>query len=132
MPLNQLHHFTILTDDIDRTSDFFVEALGLARGPTPDIGFPFQWIYCGDQPVVHVVGRDAPEAAGCGRVDHLAFNCSDYAGVKARIDAYGANQKEQTLDQVGVHQIFVESPEGVWLELIFPIEEYRQAQNAAG
>jgi hypothetical protein len=26
-----------------------------------------------------------------------------------------------------VRQIFVESPEGIWVELIFPIEEYRQA-----
>jgi hypothetical protein len=26
-----------------------------------------------------------------------------------------------------VRQIFVESPEGIWVELIFPIEEYQEA-----
>jgi len=131
MPVDLLHHFTILTDDLEKTATFFKDALGFTDGYSPDVGFPFVWLYCGDQPVVHIVERDTPGAHGCGRIDHVAFNCTDYLAVKARLDACGATQKEQTLPEVGVHQIFVESPEGVWLELIFDINAYRKSVAAA-
>lgn len=125
MPLNTLHHFTILSDDVHKTAAFFRDTLDLQDGFAPALDAPVVWLYCGDVPVVHIVGRDAQGAEGCGRIDHIAFSCSDYATVKARVDASGANQMEQTLDDVGVHQIFVESPEGVWIELVFALEEVR-------
>lgn len=131
MPVNALHHITVLTEDTEKTADFFRTVLELTDGFAPELGVPVVWLYCGDQPVVHIVGRAAPGAAGCGRIDHIAFQCSDYPGFKARVDASGAKQMEQTLADVGVHQIFVESPEGVWVELVFPYEEYRQAKGVA-
>ncbi len=129
MPVNTLHHFTILSEDIENTAAFFRAAIGLSDGFAPDIGVPVIWLYCGDQPVVHIVGRDAAGAEGCGRIDHIAFQCSDYAGFKAKLDWLGVPQKEQTLPDAGVHQIFVESPEGVWIELVFPIAEFQQTRT---
>ena len=129
MPLNELHHFTILTKSVENTAEFFKNALGLTDGFSPDPGFPVIWLYLGDVPVVHIVHSDKPGEHGCGRVDHVAFNCSDYTAVKSRLDECGVNQKEQTQPSIGVHQIFAESPEGVWVELVFDIEEYRSTQN---
>ena len=124
MPVDLLHHFTILTKDVEETSEFLKTALGFTDGYTPEVDFPLAWLYCGEQPVIHVVGKGSPGDTGGGRIDHVAFNCSDYPGVKARLDACGATQKEQTQPKIGVHQIFVEIPEGVWLELIFNYEQY--------
>ncbi len=132
MPVNELHHFTIQTDDIDKTAAFFRDALGFTDGYCPDVDVPFIWLYCGDRPAVHIVGRDAPDGHGSARIDHVAFNCTDYPGVKARLDAFGAKQKEQTQPAVGVHQIFVETPEGVWLELVFQIDDYRKSVGETG
>lgn len=128
MPANMLHHFTILSDDVDKTAAFFRTAIGLTDGFAPSLGNSVIWLYTGDQPVVHIVGRDDPGAAGCGRIDHVAFQCTDYVGFKAKLDRLDIPQKEQTLTDAGVHQIFVESPESVWVELVFPLEEYERAQ----
>ena len=124
MSVDLLYHLMILTKDVEETSEFLEIALGFTDGYTPEVDFPLAWLYCGEQPVIHVVGKESPGDTGGGRIDHVAFNCSDYPGVKARLDACGATQKEQTQPNVGVHQIFVEIPEGVWLELIFNYEQY--------
>ncbi len=124
MPVNQLHHFTLLTDDVEKSSNFFKASLGFTDGFTPDVNFPLKWLYCGHKPVIHLVGKSSPGLNGGGRVDHIAFNCSDYRALKARLDKVGANLKEQSQPEIGVHQIFVETPEGVWLELVFNYQEY--------
>ena len=127
MPVNEIHHFTIMTTDLEKTAQFFKDALGFTDGYVPDTdpGFRFTWLYCGDQPTLHIVEREPRADSGTGRIDHVAFNCSDYPDVKARLEAHGATIEEQTLPDVGVHQIFVESLEGVWLELVFDYAEYR-------
>ena len=35
-----MNHFTVLTDDLDKTLGFYVDLLGLKPGPRPDLGFP--------------------------------------------------------------------------------------------
>ena len=48
MPLDKIEHYLVLTDDIDATRDFYVEALGMRVGPRPPLGFPGYWVYVGD------------------------------------------------------------------------------------
>ena len=48
MPLTKLEHYLVLTDDIDATRDFYVEALGMQVGFRPPLGFPGHWVYIGD------------------------------------------------------------------------------------
>ena len=47
-----LNHFTVLTDDLERTLDFYVGTLGLKPGPRPDFGFPGVWLYVGGAALV--------------------------------------------------------------------------------
>ena len=131
MPLNTLHHFTILSEDVQKTSAFFKDVLGLSDGYSPEPGFTVKWLYLGKDPVIHVVhpeSRDVPKPCDSGRIDHVAFNCTNYAAVKSRIEVNNANYQEQTQPEIGVHQIFVECPGGVWIELVFDIEEYNTSQ----
>ncbi len=128
MPVNELHHFTILTRDVEKTASFFKTALGFTKGFSPEPGFPVEWLYLGGVPVVHVVHSDNPGDTGSGRIDHAAFNCTDYAAVKSRLDGCDVTVREQTQPEIAVHQIFVESPEGVWLELVFDIDDYKSCQ----
>ena len=124
MPVNQLHHFTLLTDDVEKSSNFLKAALGFTDGFTPDVDFPLKWLYCDDKPVIHLVGKSSPGLNGGGRVDHVAFNCSDYRALKARLDKVGANLTEQSQPEIGVHQIFVKTPERARVALIFNYQEY--------
>ena len=66
---------------------------------------------------------------GSGQIDHAVFNCSDYPGIKNKLDAHDVNQTEQTLEPAGVRRNFVEIQKGAWLELIFLIEEQRAPKS---
>ena len=60
MPINNLHHFTIRTRDIEKPSVSFQYIFGFGAGFTPeiDVNFPFVCLYRGEKLVVHIVGRD--------------------------------------------------------------------------
>ena len=87
MPLTRIEHLLVLTDEIEATRDFYVEALGLREGERPPLEFPGSWLYLGEVPTVHVADRRAfsehservgiPASAAAkstGAVDHIAFN----------------------------------------------------------
>ena len=40
MPLTKLEHYLVMTDDIDRTRDFYRDVIGLDVGFRADLGFP--------------------------------------------------------------------------------------------
>ena len=96
MPVDLLHHYTILTKDAEETPKFLKTKLGFTDGDAPEVDFPLAWLYCGEQQVIHVVGKDSPGDTGGGPIDHVAFNFSDYSGVKARLGACCATHKEKT------------------------------------
>ena len=43
-----------------------------------------------------------------------------------------ATLMEQNLSVIGLHQIFVESPEGVWIELNFKPDDYLSGKEGSG
>ena len=62
-----MNHFTVLTDDLDKTLGFYVDLLGLKPGPRPDLGFPGAWLYVNGSAVLHIIaGRRCPSSVpGC-------------------------------------------------------------------
>jgi len=51
------------------------------------------------------------------------FLAGDYAATKRRLKRRKVRHSEQELPQIGRRQIFLEGPEGVWIELIFSLED---------
>ncbi len=41
-------HILILTEDVERTVDWYVDVPGLRVGDHPDFGVPVRWLYLGD------------------------------------------------------------------------------------
>ena len=54
MPLSHIEHVLIQTADIAKTVEWYTRVLGMRAGFTPDFKFPVQWLYLGDNDVVHV------------------------------------------------------------------------------
>ena len=54
MPLEHLQHFLIQTTDLEGTANWYVDVLGMRRGPHPDFKFPVVWLYVGDNDVLHL------------------------------------------------------------------------------
>jgi catechol 2,3-dioxygenase-like lactoylglutathione lyase family enzyme len=124
MPLMQLNHVTVRTDDLEGTRDFYHAVLGLAPGPRPPLAFPGYWLYCGESPVVHLVPRSGAIGAGdggdTGNFDHVAFNARDFDGMLARFKELGIKFNEREVPGIKLRQLFVQDPNKVMIEINFP------------
>jgi catechol 2,3-dioxygenase-like lactoylglutathione lyase family enzyme len=119
-----LDHFLVLTDDIDRTRDFWCDVLGLEVGGRPPLEFPGYWLYDGDSPCVHIAQRSAYVAhsgrvgipAATGPVEHVAFDGADPEEVVERLRRSRVPAVKNDVPGV-MRQYFVEDPNGVKIEI---------------
>ena len=138
-----LNHFSIRTTDLEASRRFYADVLGLSVGPRPDFPFPGLWMYRGDHAdvanaVVHLIGidrndpnglkqylgeRNETSLAGSGAVDHIAFFADGLAGMLAQLERQGVACRERTVPSIGLHQLFLEDPSGVVIELNYPAAE---------
>ena len=143
-----LNHFSIRTLDLDATRRFYESVLGLTVGPRPNFPFPGLWMYQGEHSsylnaVVHVIGmdphdpeglkrylgdRDPSTLRGTGAVDHVAFFATGLAGMRSHLRKLGVATRERTVPDLGLHQVFLDDPNGVVIELNYPAAE----QTASG
>src|SRR5260370_10481715 len=88
MSVTGMNHFTVLSDDLEATREFYVDFLGgLKVGWRPPFQFPGWWLYAGDTPILHVIHRDhLPEADRAGVLDHMAFSAEDRPGTVQTLD----------------------------------------------
>jgi catechol 2,3-dioxygenase-like lactoylglutathione lyase family enzyme len=130
MPLTKMEHYLVLTDDIELTRDFYVQALGMQVGFRPPLGFPGYWVYIGDTPCIHIAEwktytahshqQGIPvtsRADGTGAVDHIAFNAQDYDEVVSRLERHGVHADRNDVPGAALRQLFLEDPNGVKIEI---------------
>jgi catechol 2,3-dioxygenase-like lactoylglutathione lyase family enzyme len=138
-----LNHFSIRTTDLEGTRKFYEAALGLTVGPRPAFPFPGVWLYNGDHAdvanaMVHVIGmdlndpeglkqylgdRDVSSLKGSGAVDHIALFATGLEQKLAHLARLGIAVRERTVPSIGLHQLFMDDPSGVVIELNYPAEE---------
>jgi catechol 2,3-dioxygenase-like lactoylglutathione lyase family enzyme len=138
-----LNHFSIRTTDLDATRAFYETVLGLTVGPRPPFPFPGLWLYNGDHAqvanaMVHVIGidtndpeglkrylgdRDVSSLYGTGAVDHIALMATGLEGMLAQLAHIGVACRERTVPAIGLHQLFLDDPCGLVIELNYPAEE---------
>jgi catechol 2,3-dioxygenase-like lactoylglutathione lyase family enzyme len=114
-----MNHFTILTDDVERTVDFYREFLGLTAGPRPPFTFPGAWLYVGGEPILHVIGGRPSSELRPGVIDHMAFTGRDLAATLATLKARGIEHTCRQQAPSGVWQVFFHDPNGAKVELDF-------------
>lgn len=120
-----MNHFTVLTDDVERSVDFYVKLLGLATGPRPDLGFPGAWLYSNGQAVLHIIGGRALPAQRAGVIDHMAFSARGLRTVADRLDAAGIRYELRQQRGSNTWQLFCHDPNGAKVELDFDPSEQR-------
>lgn len=142
-----LNHFSVRTLDLEASRRFYGEVLGLTVGPRPDFPFPGLWMYRGDHAdvanaVVHLIGidpnapqglqgylgeRDLAGLSGSGAVDHIAFFAQSLADTCAHLQGLGVAFRQRTVPSIGLHQLFLDDPDGIVIELNFPARELTSA-----
>lgn len=146
-----LNHYSIRTTEMDATCAFYSQVLGLSSGPRPDFPFPGIWMYNGahDQvanAVVHIIGmdkndpeglkkylgdRDVASFVGTGSVDHIAFFATGLATMLLHLKTLGVPYRERTTPSIGLHQLFLDDPCGLVVELNYPAAEKSAAEVLA-
>ena len=143
MPIGKLDHYSIRTLDVEASRRFYTEVMSFEVGFRPPFDFPGLWLYngapypasCG---VVHIVGvdpanpqglkaylgdRDLGSLDGTGTVDHMAFTATGLADMRARLKRHRIEYRERTVPSLGLHQVFLEDPSRVTIELNYPAAE---------
>jgi catechol 2,3-dioxygenase-like lactoylglutathione lyase family enzyme len=119
-----MNHFTVISDDTQKTLDFYVGLLGLTVGHRPDLGFAGAWLYAGGpQAVLHVYFDRAVPPQRAGVIDHMAFTATDLKSVKARFDERGMKYDLRRQAGAGTWQLFCHDPNGAKVELDFDASE---------
>ncbi len=137
MAVEYIEHYLVQTDDFEGTVRWYEEVLGLARGYTPNFGFPVQWMYIGERDVLHIthggskstrnrkvyLGQESEAIHGSGVIDHVGFRCSDLRAVIAALEDKGVGFTQRQVNAQGLYQLFLFDPNGVKVELNFPVAE---------
>lgn len=139
----KLNHFSIRTLDMEATRRFYVDALGLVSGPRPPFPFPGMWLYNGDtnnpeNAVLHIIGmdpndpeglksylgdRDVSSLHGSGSVDHVAFFATGLKDMLSHLKQLAIEPRQRTVPAISLHQLFLDDPNGVVIELNYPAAE---------
>jgi catechol 2,3-dioxygenase-like lactoylglutathione lyase family enzyme len=145
MPITKLAHYSIRSFDLEKSSCFYQTVLGFKAGYRPPFDFPGIWLYMGgdeaDFGTVHIIGVDPlnPEGlkqylgdkelpvSGTGTVDHIAFLVTGLTDFWETLRREGIEWRDRTVPSLGLHQVFIEDPSGVTIELNFPALEAEQA-----
>ncbi len=106
MPATAMNHFTILTDNLDKTLGFYAEYLDLHPGARPPFKFPGAWLYArdGKDPILHIIAGKPKDELVKGVIDHMAFTGRDLPGMLSKLKANGIEYGGQkTLDLLRFH-----------------------------
>ncbi len=139
MPIEKLAHYSIRTRDLDASVKFYTEVLGLSVGYRPNFEFQGAWLYRGgdeaEYGVVHIIleggsdqgalsaylgDRASREDSGGGPLDHVAFLARDWPTLRSHFQDLGVIYRERAVPDLGLHQVFLEDPSGVTIELNYP------------
>jgi Predicted ring-cleavage extradiol dioxygenase len=81
---------------------------------------------CRPQPVLHL-SEEAPgerhPMPGEGTFDHVAFRCSDFDAMRARLEEKGIRHRTADVPLTRTRQIFLSDPAGNGVELNFVIPD---------
>jgi len=136
MKVVNLNHFLIRSADLEKSREFFEHIVGLHVGPRPPFRFPGYWMYSeAGHPLVHLAAAGtgdselkrylgAPRGTGAaGSVDHISFLCGELPAFERRLTDHQWRYVGRTVLEEGLHQVFVEGPDGIRFEFMFPSHE---------
>lgn len=118
MRATNLNHVSVCARDLDESIAFYRDLLGLECVPTPNFGFPVQWLRCGPLQV-HLFVR--PEE-NVPRYYHFGVTVDDFTGLYRKARDRDLFDRETFGHHVyelpgGCAQMYVRDPSGNCIEL---------------
>jgi catechol 2,3-dioxygenase-like lactoylglutathione lyase family enzyme len=115
-----LDHVTLRTRDLEGVKAFFETVLGLEAGYRPAFHFPGYWLYAAGQPVIHLIpGQGGPVDRMGETIDHVGFRLDDHEAMRLKLDRLSIPYSQMNLPELGERRLFLRTPTGILLELVF-------------
>lgn len=114
----KLDHINIVTPDLDATTAFLCEVVGLSVGPRPAFPFDGAWLYGEENgpAIVHLVAGE-PDAGSTGPLDHVAFTAEDKTALIERLEHRNIPYDMRIVPGRGIDQVFFRAPFGLKIEI---------------
>jgi catechol 2,3-dioxygenase-like lactoylglutathione lyase family enzyme len=132
MPLTELNHYLVRTNDLEGARRFYCELLGFEVMPRPDFPFPGYWLGLNGKICVHMAQHGVPNQDlyylgttpksaidNSGIVDHVAFLATDPERFVKRFEDKGLASRRRYFPQFHLYQMFIKDPDGLTIELNF-------------
>lgn len=124
MGIYRLDHGNIHTNNLDAMVAWYTDVLGFRRGWRPNFSSPGAWMYCGDEPFIHLVHQEQPLGErGDLRLEHVAFSARGRKEFCANLKARGVDFKVSPVPDAGVVQINIWDPDGNHIHVDFALDE---------
>jgi catechol 2,3-dioxygenase-like lactoylglutathione lyase family enzyme len=116
-----INHVSLSARDLGESVRFYSEAFGLEPVPTPDFGFPVQWMRLGDRQL-HLFERGQDEVP---TYHHLAIEVDDFETALRMVRERGIEDREtfgHWLYELpgGAAQMYLRDPGGNLVEIDWP------------
>lgn len=112
-----INHVSVVAGDLETSISFYEELFAVERLPTPNFGFPVQWLRVGDLQL-HLFQRPG----GAPTYHHFALEVEDFPGVYARaraLDAFDGTAFRHHLYELpgDIAQLYIRDPGGNLVEV---------------
>ena len=124
----QINHVLVLTNDLEAMTYFWTELIGLEIGERPPFPFDGVWIYDDNKPLIHIAEQPV-ESLSHGPIAHVAIEGANYAKLMARLNQHTHNYIEKDVPLTGERQVFISGPNGLTLEMLFPLSTHNTKNN---
>lgn len=128
MPVKGLDHVNVIAADLEETTRFYQDVLGLEYTPRPaEMTFAGGWLRdAAGQAIIHLIVYDPAKhgpterrAMPTGSIDHIALACEDFATTVERCEQLGVPHRINDRKYGDLRQVFITDPNNVTLELNF-------------
>jgi catechol-2,3-dioxygenase len=104
--------------------EFYVAVLGFEMGKRPPFAFAGVWLYCGEQPLIHLVSIErSPPGPTELSLQHFAFDATDLQGFLSHLTRLQVPYRLGQLPGWGNPQVHLLDPDGNALHVDFPASE---------
>ncbi len=120
MPVTNLNHVSVSVRDMEESVRFYTELFGVKNIPTPNFGFPVQWLRVGDLQL-HLFKRDVPSP----QYHHFGITVDDFQAVYLNAKALGVCDSTTFGHHIyelpgGCVQLYLRDPAGNLVEVDWP------------
>jgi lactoylglutathione lyase len=114
-----LDHVALYVRDVPTSANFYEKTLLLSRLPRPAFDFPGAWFRLGVSQELHLIGnrREDDNVMSGSRSNHFALKVLDLDAWEAHFQQKKATYRPPKARPDGIRQIFIQDPDGYWIEL---------------